>query len=257
MKAKKVYIFIILALFIVALLSCGYFLFKVSKIDISFAINENTDVSEITDNLDEFKDKNLLFLDLEEVKATVKKYDYFELVSVKKVFPATIKVEIKERRELYNLQTEDSVYILSQNGFVFNVYEKENYTKDDSLNLIDLNLSGINVLSSNAKSFINTDNQDFINLVFKMTESIELSDCIKEVKVVNAVEKQDVIFITKTGVTLVVYEALDDGLRKIEKQFERYEGLSDLEKSYGSIYITKNEETGDIGATWSPREYES
>ncbi len=256
MKAKKVYIFIILALFIVALFSCTYFLFKISKIDISFAINENTDVSEITDNLEDFKDKNLLFFDLEEVEETVKKYDYFELISVKKVFPATIKVEIKERRETYSLQTEDSVYILSQNGYVFNAYDKENYTKDESLNLIELKFSGIFVTSSSAKSFIDTDNQDFITLVFKMTESIELSDCIKEVKVVNAVEKQDVVFITKTGVTLVVFEALDDGLKKIEKQFERYEGLSDLEKSYGSIYITKNEQTGEIGATWSPREYE-
>ena len=251
MKAKKIYVILIVVLFLIAVLSCCYFTFNISKVEISYSINEEADISEITDDLNEYKGKNLIFFDLEQISSTLKNYEYFELVSVRKSYPATLKIEIKERREVFAIKNDGQVFVVSDNGYIFNVYEKDYFEQNNTLNLIDLDLVGVNVLSETKGDFIETDNPMFINSVFEMAKKIELTDCVKSIEAVSAVEKKNVVFKTYTGVEIVVYDSDDEGLRKIANQFLKYEGLSDYQKAYGYIYITKLDETGEIIATWS------
>lgn len=251
MKGKKVYLILVISLFFIAVLSCMYFTFNVSKVEISFSVSEEADLTNITDQLNEFKGKNLLFFDLEEVEKKVKEFEYFELVSVRKNYPATIKVEVKERREVFAIKNNGQAFVVSENGYIFNVYDEDFYIENNTLQLIDLDLQGVEILSVEKGDYLETDNPVFINSIFEMAKKIELTDCVKSIEAVSAVEKKNVVFKTFTGVEIVVYDSDDEGLRKIADQFLKYEGLTDYQKAYGYIYITKLADTGEIRATWS------
>lgn len=251
MKVKRIYAILISLLFFITVLSCCYFTFNISKLEVSYSINDETDISDISDKLNEYKGKNLIFFNIDEVSLLLKNYEYFELVSVSKSYPATLKIEIKERREVFALKSKEQVFVVSENGYIFDVYEQEYFEQNNTLKLIELDLVGINVLSEYKGDFIKTDNPIFINSVFEMAKKIELTDCIKSIQAVSEVEKKNVVFKTYTGVEIVVYDSNDEGLRKIANQFIKYESLSDYQKAYGYIYITKLAETGEIRATWS------
>ena len=251
MKVKRIYAILISLLFFITVLSCCYFTFNISKLEVSYSINDETDIRDISDKLNEYKGKNLIFFNIDEVSLLLKNYEYFELVSVTKSYPATLKIEIKERREVFALKSKEQVFVVSENGYIFDVYEQEYFEQNNTLKLIELDLVGINVLSEYKGDFIKTDNPIFINSVFEMAKKIELTDCIKSIQAVSEVEKKNVVFKTYTGVEIVVYDSNDEGLRKIANQFIKYESLSDYQKAYGYIYITKLAETGEIRATWS------
>ena len=133
MKAKKIYVILIVALFLIAVLSCCYFTFNISKVEISYSINEEADISDITADLNEYKGKNLIFFDLDEISSTLKQYEYFELVSVSKSYPSTIKIEIKERREVFAIKNDGQVFVVSENGYIFNVYDKDYFEQNNKL----------------------------------------------------------------------------------------------------------------------------
>ena len=251
MKEKKIYLILIVVLFFIAVLSCFYFTFNISKVEISFSVNEQAELDEITEELNEIKGKNLICFDEEEIVSKVKEFEYFELISVSKSYPATVRIEIKERREIFAIKDNGQVFVVSENGYIFNVYEQSYFEQNNTLKLIDLELEGITIFSEEKGDYLKTDNPVFMSSVFEMAKKIELTDCVKSIEAVSAVEKKNVVFKTFTGVEIVVYDSDDEGLRKIADQFDKYEGLSDYQKAYGYIYITKLADTGEIRATWS------
>lgn len=252
MKAKKIVVLSMAVAFVlVAILAC-FRLFSIKSVDVDFTIAENTDVVEVQQTADAFKDKSLLFLDVEDVKQEFSKFSYVEVVSVEKDYPNVLKVKLKERREVYYTEFGGKYYILDQDGFVLNCVEKAQL--DNEREKIELSFENVKIQSLEVGSYIQTDSDSLVKATFNMAKSVNLTDCIKAVKINSKIPLYNVAFTTYTGVEIWVNKAEDDGVRKIKKAFEVYDSdITDYEKAFDTLIVSKIREDGSIKVSWSDR----
>ena len=104
MQTKKISVILIAVAFMLVVLFSCVGLFSVKKIEINFAVSDQTDSASIQSTLDGFLGDNLLFMKTEEIEKALKGYHYMEVVSVKKQYPNVITVSLKERREIYYIK---------------------------------------------------------------------------------------------------------------------------------------------------------
>ena len=88
------------------------------------------------------------------------------------------------------------------------------------------------------------------NYTFGTVKKTALSGIVKEIKMVCATEKNDLEFITYTGVNIVVWDADSDCEQKINKAVELYSSLNDYEKSCSKIEVFYDKVNGAIKAVW-------
>ena len=251
MKTKRLAVILIaIAFSFVVLFSCVG-LFSLKKVQVSFSVGENTDTSSVQAELEKFLGKNLLFLDTLDVVESIKGFHYMEVVSIKKDYPNVLMVNIKERREVYEILYGETVYVTTETGFVLNSFsnsEDQAYSRDK----ITLTFDGVTITDGALGKVLTTDGDDLVGMVFQMASSVNLTDCIKSITLKKATEVATAEFYTYTGVKIIVREILDDGVKKIETAFSKYdEGASDYEKTFKTIEVVKITETGEIQAQWS------
>ena len=254
MKAKKVVVIsIAIAFLLIAILSC-FALFSVSKVEIAFATGKNTDAHKIQEELDEYKGKNLLFLDVEDVEKTLKQNPYLEVVSVEKDYPNVIKVSIKERREVYYLKHDGMAYILDGEGYVLKSVVPELLEGErEKIELCfetELGYNNVQVQDLTIGRKIKTDNDALLFTAFDMANNVNLTDCIKAITI--DCNLKNVIATTYTGVKVCVTKAEDEGVQKIIEAFEYYDTVvTDYDKAFDTLIVTKNRESGKIELAWS------
>lgn len=252
MKSKKfVLISIAVAFFLIVLLSCMT-LFSLRKIDTKFAVSEGFNTQEVQEVLDEFKGKNLMFLDVDDVKAQLEQFHYIETVSIEKDYPNVLKIDLKERREVYCLTVDESSYLTDEDGFVLTTVDMSSV--ESRRDLIKINLTGVSVTDIKVGAIIATDSLELMTAMFDMAKAANLTDCIKEINVIkHAVnELGDVELLTHTGVIICVQKPEIEGVNKITAAFKVYdEQVSDYEKAFNKLFVSKNVESGEIQVTWS------
>ena len=118
MKAKKVLTILICAVLVAILVSCGLFVFSVKEVVGEFSLFDLSNADRLQSVLDEYKGENLLFMDLGKIRTKVQSDPYFEVTSMEKRFPNVINVGIRERREVFLIDDEESTYVLSEEGYV-------------------------------------------------------------------------------------------------------------------------------------------
>lgn len=250
MRTKKLVLLLIAVVFVLVLLFSCIATFTVKKIEIDFAVGDNTDTVSVQSKLDEFLGSNLLFLNVNAIEESLSDFYYMEVVSVKKSYPNVISVQIRERREVYEICDKDMIYVTTYDGFVLNSFEDVGV--DLSRDKIRLNLNGVNVLDGSLGSVIKTDSDELISTLFDMAEKVCLTDCIKLIELEKATEKQNAYFYTYTGVKIIIREILDDGVKKVQTAFVKYdEGATDYEKTFRTIEAIKITSTGEIQAQWT------
>ncbi len=236
MNTKKISVILMaVAFFIVAIVSCIGVL-TVKDVNVTYAVSDQTDARAIQVALDKTIGKNLLFLSEEEVKETLKGNHYMEVLSVDKQFPNVVKVEVKERREVYYTEYEGQTYVTDEKGFVL----KQGLPSGEQREIIKLVLGDGIVLSQVAPgSYIKTDNDELLSLVFNIAKSVNLTDCIESIFVERALgynDEYDVVFKAYTGVELRVLKVLQNGKEKAKNAFKAYdEKLTDYQKFSGEI----------------------
>ena len=251
--------------------------------EIEFAVAEETDVSKVEKTLDAYVGKSLLFINTDDIKEVLKEYHYMEVLSIEKHFPNVLKLKIEERRETYYLEHGDNVYVTTADGFVLEVLSKSDYKgnterdkitlklkrleleEDETFSTHDVTLEGAQVGST-----ISMFEDEFLSTVFELAKKVNLTDCIKELKVEKitndtVVVARDLVITTYTGVTIRVKDADVRGEEKITRVFAEYDNAStDYKKTFDYIMVYvetvegdtgedgETEEVGDIVVQWSP-----
>lgn len=238
MKNKKVLVILIAVVFgVIAIISC-LGLFSIKKVQVVFAAHKETNSIEIQDSLNSFLGDNLLFLNLDEVNSVLNEYHYMEVVSLEKSFPNVLTVQLKERREIYYIQNGTNFVVTNEDGFVLDTVDSiENISRDK----IVLDLTGVNVLECEQGSYLKTDNDTLMDIIFEMSKSVNLTDNINKISV-NTEDRHfpDVNFTIVTGSTITVQSVdlnnLSTSISKVKNAFFVYDTLlTDFEKFTGNI----------------------
>jgi len=255
MNTKRLTTIIIsIAFALVVIFSCIGIL-SVRKISVDYAVSNERDIEKVQSLLDKnYVGKNLLFFNEQEIEESLKDYHYLEVLSVDKQFPNIINVSIKERREIYYVQYGDKVYVTTAQGFALNEYEKSDFSRQGERDKITLILNGVNIEEITLGSVIKTDNDALMQRVFDMAESVNLTDCIKNITIDKVASGADadylydynVTFEAYTGVKICAEEVLVNGKEKVINAFKAYdEVLTDYQKTFGTIQSNKVTETGE------------
>ena len=99
--------------------------FKIKNIDVEG--NSILDTKEIIQNLNFIYEENLFFLNLNDVKESLKKETFVESFSLKKVYPDTLKLKIVEKKPVAVLQNKKKKYFISNKGDLINFQDIEKY----------------------------------------------------------------------------------------------------------------------------------
>ena len=256
-KKKLLLILISIAFALVVLFSCASLL-SIKKVEVNYAL-ASTDVKDIQNLLDKNLNKNLLFLDENDVRETLNSRPYLEVVSVDKKFPNVLSVSVKERREVYKIQIDNIKYVLDENGIVLN----DNGDIKQGGEIIDLSFitfadindnplitTKIEVVNAVLGRKLQTTHDQVFYKTLSIAKSVGLFDCIKKIEIeYYSGEQFNVGFETKTGVNLYVDDLLVEGERKGQVCFDVYNQIAtDYQKRFGNIeaMFGKGEEQGKL-----------
>lgn len=249
MNTKKIVLILIALAFLLIAVFSFIGLFAVKKVEVDFAVSESRDIEEIQAVLEEYNGKNLVFLKSDDIKDLLKDFHYLEVLKVDKEYPNVLKVSIKERREIYTFEYNESTYLTDENGFVLSDNAIDTVS-DKKIKLVFG--QGVNVLEVKSGSVIKIDNDALLDSVFKMAKSVNLTDCIESIEVMKPFMTDtdyDVIFKAYTGVEIHIEGVLDHGEQKVINAFKVYdEKLSDYQKTYGKIesFFVSEKENGVV-----------
>lgn len=240
-KKKLLVILISIAYALVVFFSCVSLL-AIKKVEVDYALAD-TDVQTVQKILDKNLNKNLLFLDENEVEDLLKNEPYLDVVSVNKKFPNVLRVSVKERREVYRITDNGNSYVLDESGVVLN----DTGIAKQGGEIIDLSFitfmndpsktSKIEVVSAELGKKLQTSHDQVVYQTLSIAKSVGLFDCIKKIEIEDCTGGEyDVSFTTKTGVNLHVVDLLIDGERKGQVCFDVYNQIAtDYQKRFGNI----------------------
>lgn len=84
MNTKRIVLILIAIAFLLIAVFSLVGLFAIKKVEVDFAVSEDREVESIQTLLDGYNGKNLMFLNIDDVKDTLKGYHYLEVLSVDK-----------------------------------------------------------------------------------------------------------------------------------------------------------------------------
>ncbi len=253
MKTKKFAVIMVAIVFVLVMLVSSIALFSVKKIEVDFSVGKNTDTAEAQAKLDEFLGENLMFLDTEELVNSISNLHYMEVVSVEKSYPNVVSVQIKERREIYDVVSGENVFVTTDDGLVLRTLNIADY--EHSRERIKVNLTNIEVKEYKLGKTLVTSADEILLKIFEMAKSVELTNCIKEITVDNSnSELPTAEFQTYTGVKIYLPQVFEMGVERTEKAFKVcYESeITDYYKTVGYIMAIPNEKAeGGVQAWWT------
>lgn len=272
MNTRKLTVILIAVAFsLIVVFSCVA-IFSVKKVEVDYAVAEETNVAEIQQTLNGYLGKNLLFLNEEDVIDALKDFHYMKVLSVSKSFPNVLKVQLEERREIYHVTSSEKVYITTAEGFVLDCIDKAEYqgnAERDKITMVISEIDPTNGVEKHASlsgtaiaQNLSITGDEFLSQVFDMAKAVHLTNCIKEIKVERIAHEsfvagRDVLITTYTGVKIRIKNADKNGLEKIEQAFSSYDKSStDYKKTFDYIIAIDLEINGEslINITWSPKD---
>ena len=251
-NVKKLVIMIAVAFGVAVVASC-ILLFSVKKVSADFSVYGDSEAVAIQRELDAFKGKSILFLNTSDVYAVCDNYPYYEITSVKKEYPNVLSVSVRKRVEKFRLITENGTFVLDGNGVVLN----NTGDTEVSVGIIDLNVGSLEITGSTAGKKIVTSDDALFYSVIETAQALNLNDvvksvCVDEFSIGETQFKRGALFDTYTGVRIVVMKVDENGSAKIEKAFEKYESVTDYEKTAHHI-LAYALENGETKAIWTSR----
>lgn len=252
MKAKRVFVISLAAVFLLAVLFSCVFIFSVKSVKARYSVSDNADLTKIENTLNKYVGNNLLFVNLADIEKELEQYPYYKISNLKKDYPNVITLEVEERREIYCVEHEDKVYILDQDGFVLNSHDKTSF-EGVGEDRIELCLNGVEITNIKIGSYMTTNDQALMQSILDMSKSARLTDCISKIVVTSQTEFKDADFYTDTGVTITITKADVRGVDKINKAFESYDNADDYYKSFDTILVTLLD-SGEILVDWTDKD---
>lgn len=238
MKAKKLIVILIAVAFILCVGFSCFYIFTINKVDVQYKAADKTDTAELQAEFGKYVGKNLLFFNSDKVVEDFGNRPYFKVVAVNKKFPNVLSVLIEERKEVYCLEYDGSLYVMDGTGFVLKKCAVSEKSALNMRKIIELSFSNINVLSIETGSVIRTDSDAQLQCVFEMADAVNLYDCVKAINIANdSLEDKGALFYTYAGGTINVWNVMKDGVLKIKTVMVKYDVASDYVKSCCNIAV--------------------
>lgn len=249
MKRAKTISIIVAAIFGVSLLFSCFMLSIVKSVKVNYMVTETADISDLAESIDTIRNKSLLFLTEKDVNNVIDGFPYFYMSEKpKKSFPNTVTFTIKERKEVYKLTINDNWYLLDKDGILLS----KNSEQKQKCTLIDVDFDGIEITEEVLGKKLSTTANEIFDIFLNMTESISLTDNVKNMTVVSEPEKNDVIYETYTGVKIEIWDIENLGNEKAIAAFKSYnEVADDYYKSFDKIIVSVV--NGEIDVKWTER----
>ena len=248
LRKKKFLIYLILAIFSVIVIVSFVQIFALKNIDATFTVTDKTKSSaaEIIDKLDDYKNSNILFLNVSDIKNQIESNPYFEVKTIKKSYPNTLTIEVIERPETYYFNFYGMNYILDSEGFCLAV-ETDAYVQ--TKRLIELKLVNIAVTELSVGKTLVIAQDNALLCALNMAKAVNLGNCISEMTLYG--KSGYAVFNTYTGVRIDISKyAVNDGVQMIQNAFEEYDQASDYIRTYNRI-IAYTLDNGEIRLTWT------
>ncbi|PWM76009.1 MAG: hypothetical protein DBX59_00240 [Bacillota bacterium] len=247
--------FIVAAAFAVIVIASFFSVFSVADVKMRVSAGENGVfyAREAKKELEKFRGKSLLFLDMDEVAATLAAYPYLEVDKLEKFYPNAIVAEVSERREIFLFESGGDEYVLDGFGFVL----AKNPAEEKSLIRLyasDMEGNAIPATFAEVGQTLRAEDGGILSLVYSMSEIAAYTDNVSAIEVKygaigGEVLMDEVVFHMRTGVEIWAYSVFDDGTDKMKKAMEVYEKTSDYNK--GMNYIVVNKANGEIVAYYT------
>lgn len=252
MQNVKKYLIIMVAItFGVAVIAACITLFSVKKVAADFSVYGDSQAESIQEDLDALKGRNMIFLKSADVYAICEKYPYYEITSVKKQYPNVLKISVKKRTEAFTVEYGDKTFVLDENGVVLNDTGKTEFPQ----NVVSVSLGELTVNGAVCGAKIATSDDGLFYSFIQAFGMVGFNSVVDKVDLQLDFDGENykgrAVFRTRTGVEIKILNFEDDGERKINSAFEKYETLTDYEKTAYSLIVSKNVNTGEIYADWS------
>lgn len=261
MKAKRLFVISLAVICAFAILLSFFFIFSIKDVKITYTVTDGCSVEEVEKTLDSYQKKNLLFLDVDDVKEDLSKHSYFEVLSIEKDFPNVLNVVLRERIEVFTLENGGDVYILDGTGFVVNSLSKDDFASlYKNKSLIDVSFKGLTIERISVGEKVKTSDQSLFEATLSMSATAQYTDTFSSVEISKMVEgvngeqivSKDLNFVnfqTNTGVIIRIVKAHDRGVQKISNALERYNLGSDYDKARGVIE-SSYQDSGESYVVW-------
>ena len=251
MKKRAILTTVVAFLLLVAVIAAGLnAVFTVTYVNarfLTYTEEGETAARELKEDLNEYLGKSTTFLDLEEVRAAAEAYPRFRVVSVGKDYPASVVVEIVERRAAFALAASDGWDVLDADGvrigssdsadtymelkgdFSFS-YENGAITGPYAAQLLEL----YDVLSE----LLGEPRANIVSVMFEDNENTA-TDAFDRFRIA-----------TREGVEIVIRDPAVRIADKARAAVELYLSLSENERVCGTINSVIVEETGKASAQY-------
>ncbi|MBU3159003.1 FtsQ-type POTRA domain-containing protein [Clostridium frigoris] len=163
-KLKKLILLVIIMVTTLITLCIKLPYFDIQKIDIIG--NVNASKTEINDIAKIHLGSNILYDSFSESKKQIMKNPYILSVTIKKVFPSKITIEINEKKAMFYGKVNNTYYIIDNKGVFL-----EKRSDIEGMNLV--NLIGFNYEKIQVGSLIGAKSDRKINIVISMASIIE------------------------------------------------------------------------------------
>ncbi len=141
MKKKHVVLSIVLSLvLLLAAVAAGLnAIFSVYTVQVDFTVHSAKTKEEslaLQEELNELVGKSTVFLDLQEVEDTVKKYPYFRIEKLEKDYPQTIVLALAEREERFAVAVSDGYQVYDSAGDLLATQAENSNRYDGGANIL-------------------------------------------------------------------------------------------------------------------------
>ena len=207
MKKSLVTAFIIIAFIAIAVFSV-FSVFVIKDVTPTFTVSENcsSQTEDIKNKLNSYKGQSLLFLDLNEVKASISENPYLEVVLLEKSYP-------------------NDYFVIDGTGFVL----AKNFSFTETLPTLVVTLESTPKV--NEYLSVSQTELELYSVALTTVYNESYTNNVEEIRIVKELEKNDLVLSTSTGVIIEIWQANQRGSDKLTLGFNTYdEMLTDRDK---------------------------
>ncbi len=239
---RKVLALCLAIVFLIALVIGAGIILSVQNVNVRYVYygeNEHSDdYAETRLNLDTLKGTGLLFISREDLESKIVNGDVLALESYEKVYPCTINVVIRERTETFAVKSENGGYSVYDEAGALIKTAATPLNSDGSPNVV---VEGTPESSMGDVARICGYFRETFSSFRRLVESVSVS---------RISEYETFEFLFRSGFKIRIYgwnssDSVNGDKIKIEKAYEKYSSLTDVEKLDGVIDVIADKDGGE------------
>lgn len=247
---NKVFVIILTCLVFFVVCAIGLKeLFSVKDITVEYSVFDRQNVEDVTEILEKYRGKNLIFLDTKKIEEEIAADRYLKVTEVKKIYPSELSVSLSERKAAFYYEKK------GENSSEFYLFDNEFFVvgKINEKPAISSGITGVGFVDklNDTKPDFELKKQVDFNYGFNdmLTECVKaLGDFDVNISSVNFVgmpEAGNYRLVLKTieGVNIEIRNADRDLTAKVQKGINCYESLSESER-IENVILVYNESAG-------------